>query len=209
VSVIGKLCAAGRVNSIADLYRLREEDIASLDRLGTKTAAKMLKNLRAATPIPLETILAGLSIQHCQTTTGRLVVEAGFDTVDKLLAVTEEQILEIPGLGPVKAAAVAAGVREHAALIREIVALAGLRAKVQGNLSKVSVCFTGALSKPRAVYEKLVRDAGGVVHSSVGAGLSDLVIADPESTSSKAKSARKYGVKCIGEGEFLALAGNK
>jgi DNA ligase, NAD-dependent len=207
--VIEKLVESGKVNTIADLYRLAVPDIANLDRLGEKTAKKLLAILKAATPIPLETILAGLSIPNCQTTTARLVVQTGgFDTVQKLLSVTESDLVKISGLGPVKAASVVRGIQTNAALIQEIVQVAGLKAKVTGKFTgnpPVSFCFTGAASRPRKELEQMVKDRGGMVMGSVSRGLSYLVIADPNSTSSKAEAARKYGTKLISEDEFMRM----
>jgi DNA ligase (NAD+) len=72
-------------------------------------------------------------------------------------------------------------------------------------LTGSSFCFTGAMSTPRAKLQNLVKDNGGSVKTSVGKGLNYLVIADPSSTSSKAKAARKLGTKLISEQEFMDM----
>ena len=72
--------------------------------------------------------------------------------------------------------------------------------------SRGTICFTGTLpSMGRSEASKLAEKAGFEVKSSVVKGLTYLVMADPNSNSTKAQKARKSGVKLIGEEEFLAL----
>lgn len=73
---------------------------------------------------------------------------------------------------------------------------------------KGSVCFTGSLSIPRGKASELAEQAGFEVKSSVTKGLTYLVMADPNSTSSKAQKARKLGTAVIGETEFMKLVSN-
>jgi len=80
-----------------------------------------------------------------------------------------------------------------------------IKAKIVGTLTGKSICFTGAMKNKRPVLEKMASEAGGDVKSSVGKGLTYLVIADPNSTSSKAVAARKLGTKLISEDDFLEL----
>jgi DNA ligase (NAD+) len=61
------------------------------------------------------------------------------------------------------------------------------------------------MKNKRSVLEKMAADVGADVKSSVGKGLTYLIIADPNSTSSKAVAARKLGTKLISEEEFLDL----
>jgi DNA ligase (NAD+) len=61
------------------------------------------------------------------------------------------------------------------------------------------------MEKPRPALQKMVEDAGGSVKKSVGKGLHYLVIADPNSTSSKADAARKFGTTLISEQQFLGM----
>jgi DNA ligase (NAD+) len=63
------------------------------------------------------------------------------------------------------------------------------------------------MKNKRPVLEKMAADAGGDVKSSVGKGLTYLVIADPNSSSSKAVSARKFGTTLISEDDFLKMVG--
>ena len=60
-----------------------------------------------------------------------------------------------------------------------------------------SVCFTGAQPKKRSILETMITDNGGEVRDSVTAGLTYLVMADPNSKSSKAKKAKELGTECL------------
>ena len=76
---------------------------------------------------------------------------------------------------------------------------------VGGKLNGASFCFTGAASRPRKELQQMVRDNGGIVFDSVKKGLTYLVMADPNSTSTKAVKARKDGVNLISEEDFVAM----
>lgn len=73
----------------------------------------------------------------------------------------------------------------------------GAGAAASGPLVGKSVCFTGAQPRKRSDLEAMVAANGGTVTDGVTKGLTYLVMADPESTSSKAKKAREYGTECI------------
>ena len=78
----------------------------------------------------------------------------------------------------------------------------------KGKLVGVSFCFTGALEIKRKEAQEMVKNLGGECKSSVSKGLTYLVQADPGSQSTKAKKARGYGTKVIGEKEFLKIVGS-
>jgi DNA ligase (NAD+) len=81
------------------------------------------------------------------------------------------------------------------------------KVRPKGALSGLSFCFTGAANKPRKELLQIVEDNGGTPYDSVDKTLSYLVIADLNSTSSKAVKARKLGVKMITEDQFLRMVG--
>jgi len=206
--LIERLVADGHVRTPADLYRLTPETLAGMERSSPLVAAKLIASLRAITELPLPTLLGALSIPGCAVSTIQTVCDAGFDTWDKVKVVTLPQLLAISGLGPVKAKALRSWLGDVGETLVGDLLGAGvtIRAKVEGRLTGQSFCFTGSMQTKRADLEALVEANGGIVKASVGKGLTYLVIADPNSTSSKAVAARKAGTRCIGEAEFLALA---
>lgn len=103
-SIVDQLLAAGKVKTFADLYKLREEDIAALEsdsekdgktitrRVGEKTAAKIIKNIEGTRQLGLDKLLAGLGIRHVGNSNARdLAKWAG--SLDRLLDASEDDIL--------------------------------------------------------------------------------------------------------------------
>ena len=206
--LIEKLVATGLVRTQADLYRLTEEQIASLERMGVKSAQNVLKNLWARTPIALEDLIGAMSIRLCATSTIKLAVDAGYDTLERLKAVTAEELQAIDGFGPERSEALLVWFKKHPTVIDEILA-AGVKIKhhIKGNLTGKCFCFTGTSKRPREELEELARAAGGEVKGSVSKKVTYLVIPDTTWTSVKVQAAKKNGTRCISEDEFITMVG--
>lgn len=202
--IVGELVRAKLVKEPSDLYKLEVSDVARLEHMGEVSARKILGNLRAKLPLGLPLFLASLGIEHFALLTAKLIVGHGFDTLDKIRQASEAQLTAIPGLGPSKAKVVVAGLKARSAEIDRLLAVGVVPVAPShgGPLAGLSFCFTGALSKPRKEFEDLVEKHGGSLLSGVTKDLKYLVMADPNSGSSKAEKARKYGTKCIDEAEF-------
>ncbi len=207
-TLLERLVEGGFVRDVPDLYRLTEPTLADIDRMGKKSAAKVIKTLWDKNPIPLEDLLGSLSIPLCGPTTVKMAMDAGFDTLDKLRATDVDALSGVDGLGPVKAQALRDWLSGHSTIVDKLLAMGiKIRERIQGNLTGMMFCFTGASQLPRADLERLAREAGAEVKNSVGKKLTYLVLADPNSNSTKAQAARKNGTKCISEAEFLQLVG--
>lgn len=205
--LIEQLVEAGLVREPADLYKLKVADIAGLERRGDKTAAKCLDQLTSRLPLSLPIFLAALGIEGFALQTARLIVAAGYNTVDKILAATEADLASIQGLGPIKAAGIVRGLKKREPEIRRLLAagIVPVSPDQAGPLAGVTFAFTGAGTRPRGELTQLVESNGGRVLSSVTKDVQYLVIADPQSTSSKAVKARKYGTKLITEEELVEM----
>jgi DNA ligase (NAD+) len=207
-SLLQKLVDAGLVKSVADLYRLKPEQVAGLERMGAISAVNALKTLWDVIPMPVENFLGGLGIPLCGTGTLETVVSAGYDTLPKIRSASTDQLQAIAGMGPKRAASLWSWLQKHGKYVDELLSV-GIKIKDRpvGSLTGKSICFTGKSSKPRAELEKLAANAGASVKNSAGKGLTYLVMADPNSTSTKAQAARKNGTLCISEEAFLKLVG--
>jgi DNA ligase (NAD+) len=205
-TLVEKLVEAKKVKTVADLYLLKVDDIANLDRLGEKTAKKVLEILHSNKEVALEVFLGALSIPMIGQSTIKTIMNAGCDTLERFGQLGAAEFETVPGVGPTKAKFLADGLRHNQQLILDILANGvKIKDKIVGSLSGSSVCFTGSMKNKRPVLEKMAADAGADVKGSVGKGLTYLVIADPNSTSSKAQAARKLGTKLISEEDFLDL----
>jgi DNA ligase (NAD+) len=206
--LIAQLVAANLAREPADLYKLEVKQIAALERRGEIIAKKVLDNLHAKLPLTLPLFLGSLGIESFAIQTAKLIVGAGFDTLDKVLAANEEEIAAIAGLGPLKAQVIVRGLAARKAEIKRLLAAGVVPVTPSaggGRLSGKSFCFTGALSRPRADLEAMVEERGGTLLSGVTKDLDFLVMADPSSGSSKAQKAAKYGTECIDEARFFAV----
>lgn len=207
--ILGKLHAAGRVRSLADLYTLRAEELSAFDRMGDVLARKILRNLAARTEVSLAQFVAGLDIEGVGELVAEKAAAAGFDTLDKLRAARPEDLAAIDGFGDILANTLVGGLQALAPEIDALAESGAVRIRppaAAGPLAGKSFCFTGELSTlKRSQAEARVKARGGSVKSSVTKDLSYLVTNDPESGSDKNRKARAFGVPVIGEEEFLAL----
>jgi DNA ligase (NAD+) len=205
-TLVERLVQTGKVKTVADLYTLTVDDLANIDRMGQKSAKKCYELLWASSEIPLEIFLGALSIPMIGSSTIKTIINAGCDSLEKFGQLGADQFAQVAGVGPVKAKSLADGLKTYQDIILALLNN-GVKIKVrsQGNLTGKSVCFTGSMKTKRPILEKMAADAGADVKASVGKGLTYLVIADPNSTSSKAVAARKNGTTCISEEDFLEL----
>jgi DNA ligase (NAD+) len=207
--LIAQLVEAELVREPADLYQLKPEQIAKLERRGMVIAKKVLENLRAQLPLSLPKFLAALGIENFGLQTAKAIVAAGHDSLEKVQRAPYEELAALPGVGPAKARAVTAGLKQRKAEIARLLA-AGVvpvsRANA-GPLAGKTFCFTGSLARPRKELEQLVEGLGGTLLSGVTKELQYLVMADPQSGSSKSQKARQYGTECLDEAQFMALVG--
>ncbi len=205
--LIENLVESGLVEDVSDLYILTKEELASLDHMGERSAEVVLKTLWDKNPITLDNLVGSLSIPLCGRTMLRLIVDAGFDTWDKMCKASITDFENIPGFGEARANSLFGWIHSIGEVLIPKLLNSGLKIKekVMGSLNGQSFCFTGAMEHKRNELQDMVLAAGGIVKSSVGKGLTYLVLADANSTSSKANAARKNNTKCISEEEFLKM----
>jgi len=207
-TLIERLVENNLVNSVADLYKLTVKDLASLERMGVKSAQKCIDNLNALKEVPLEVFLGGLSIPLIGQSTIKAIAGTGCDTLEKFGKMKASDFERVSGIGPSRAQSLADGLQTYKDVIAELLAngvVVKTKESIMGKLTGKSFCFTGALAIKRAVAEKMVEDEGGENKSGIVKGLSFLVIADPSSTSSKAVKARSLGTTLLSEESFMAL----
>jgi DNA ligase (NAD+) len=214
-AIVGRLFVAGKLRTIADLYRLEPEELESMERMGPVLAKKILRNLRKTEELDLAEFIAAFDIEGVGLLVAEKLVRGGFDSLDKLFAAREEELTTIGGIAETMAGTIVRGIAAVRDEMREVVdsGFISLRASGEsdgreGRLSGKSFCFTGELTAmKRSEAEKMVRSMGGTAKGSVTADLDYLVTNDPGSGSSKNKKARQYDVKILSEADFLALIG--
>lgn len=215
--LITQLFESGTVKSISDLYTLTEETLTPfflneesiMKEKKSLGAEKVIRSINSHKNMKLATFVGAFDIEGIGETSAEKIVAAGYDTLEKMLSATEEQIANVYGFAEKMAHIAVEGLAENASEMRHlangIINIAGV---ATGSLSGKSFCFTGELSMKRADAEKLVKDAGGSIKSSVTKDLSYLVTNDTTSGSSKNKKAASFGIPVIDEKQFMELIGN-
>jgi len=211
-ALIDLLCESGRINTIADLYRLDAKDVALMDMGGRRvggTADKAFRNLRNKMTLPLHTFVGSLGIPNVGRTTVQAIVQGGFDSLAKMSKATPAQIAAIPGIGQATAEAFCDGFWERldSGLIVDLLGV-GLRIEKPktGTLSGQTFCVTGFRD---AALDAAIEAQGGTMKTSVSKGLTVLIVKDASSNSGKAQTARRYGTEVVGIDEMWNRLGGK
>jgi DNA ligase (NAD+) len=209
-ALLTKLVEDGLVKTPADLYTLSIDTLSKIDRMGKKSAKNVHDALWKRNPITLDLFLGGLSIPGIGQQTIKVIMDAGFDTLEKVRAMSVADIEGVKGMGKIRAGSLFQGLKDYEAVIDALIKN-GVQIKEKqvmdttGKLSGQVVVFTGEASRPRKELQAMVESNGGKCGSSVSKQTTLLVLADPESTSTKANKARAMGVKLISEDQFVAM----
>ena len=201
---------AGLIRDAADLWSLRPDDIAALDRQGETSAANLRARLEAAKRPPLDRLLYALGSPEVGERAAR-VLAAGFPTLDALAQATPEALAELDEVGPALSASVSGWFREPrnreflARLAAAGVAARPVEMRGGGPFQGQTIVFTGTLpTLSRDEAKQRVEALGGRVGSSISAKTSWVVAG--ESAGSKLAKAKELGVEVIDEAEFLRRA---
>ena len=209
-ALIDQLVTAGLVKNIADIYDLTLEKLTSLERMGVKSAQKILTNIDRSRKHPLPRLLNALGIPFVGERTGQILADR-FGSLDAIIALTEEELQRAEEVGPKVAGGIKGFFAEsHNQELVERLRAAGvkfLHEKIDRSGGKlVGFCFviTGTLpTLSREEAKARLEEAGGKVAGSVSKKTS-FVVAGEEAGSKKEK-AEQLGVTIINEGQMLEL----
>lgn len=212
--IVDQLVDKGLVKDVADLYSLKLEDLAALERMAEKSAQNLLDEIEASKKNSLARLIYALGIQFVGERTAQLLAEH-FSSLEELAAAKEEQLIEVPEVGPKVAASIAEFFSEPAnlKLIKKLnkagVHPTAEKRKVKSDkLAGKSFVFTGGLAnRSREEAGEIVQQHGGKVSGSVSKKTDYAVVGtDPGSKYDKAK---ELGVTILTESEFEKLIGLK
>ena len=209
---VRQLLDAKLIEDVADLYELKPNRLAELDRLGDQSASQLVQAVAASRTRPLSTLLFGLGIHHVGKSVAVLLARR-FGTMAALRDAPVEQINAVPGVGPVIAAAVHQFFRaaRNRDLVERLEALKlGMTepdaAQPDGPLTGMTVVLTGALpTLSRTEAATLVERAGGHVAGSVSKKTT-FVVAGSDA-GSKLEKATSLSIPVIDEAELLRRVG--
>ncbi len=210
----GKLVAALRneelVKDVADLYSLREQDLINLERMGEKSVHNVLDAIEKSKERPLARVIFALGIRHVGAETAELLA-SHYGSMDRLASASEEDLLEVPTIGPKIAESIADFFhkKENRDIIDKL-RRAGVRLEEEAKGQKErpllgqEFVLTGRLEAfPRIEAETRIKELGGSVGSSITGKTTHLVVGiDP---GSKLEKARALGTRILNEEEFRRL----
>ena len=210
-----QLVDKGLVDSVADLYDLTVDRLASLERMGKKLAEKLVDAIAHSKTQPWSRVLYGLGIRHVGSVNAQTLTQK-FTTVEQLSSASATNIEAVYGIGPEIAQAVYQWFRVPAnqALIDRLKASglqlanqeAGKMPTPQENLFLQGKIFviTGTLpTLKRDEAKALIEKAGGKVTNSVSAKTDYLLVG--EDAGSKLEKAQELGITQLSEAQLLEI----
>jgi len=212
--IVDQLVDKGLVKDVADLYSLKLEEVAGLERMAEKSAQNLLEEIEASKKNSLARLIYALGIQFVGERTAQLLAEH-FSSLEELAAAKEEELEEVPEVGPKVAASIVEFFSEPAnrQLIKKLnkagVHPTAEKRKVKSDkFAGKSFVFTGGLAnRSREEAGEIVQQHGGKVSGSVSKKTDYVVVGtDP---GSKYEKAKELGVTILSEAEFEKLFGLK
>ena len=210
--IVEQVVDLGIVRTLPGLYKLGIAKLNELERMGDKSAAKLVDAIERSKATTLPRFLFGLGIRHVGETTAKDLARH-FGDVDKLMDASVEQLLEVPDVGPTVATSVRAFFDQpHHREIVEQLRAAGLHwPAIEGTASDAfrpllgkTLVITGTLpTLSRDEARDLIEAAGGKVSGSVSKKTNWLVAG--EEAGSKLEKAQSLGVAILDEAGLQAL----
>ena len=211
-ALIEQLVDRGLVHTFADFYKLKKEDLLTLERMGGKSAQNVIDAIGKSRTQGLDRLLAGLGIRHVGNRVATVLAEH-FGSLEAIKAATTEQLSSVHEIGEVIADSVhdffnnQAGRQAIEALQAEGIDPKFERADVgEQKLTGMSIVVTGTLpTLKRDQIEQLIKQHGGKAAGSVSKKTSFVVAG--ENAGSKLEKAQQLGVEVIDEAAFLKRIG--
>jgi DNA ligase (NAD+) len=199
------------IKDISDLYTLKKEDIVPLERMGNKSAERILNSIQDSLQIPYERVLYALGIRYVGATVAKKLAKA-IPSIDSLASSSVEQLIEVDEIGNKIAESIVEYFAEtyHCELISKLKAY-GLRLKKEvsesnagsNKLEGLSIVISGSFEKhSRDELKELIELHGGKNVGSISKKTSFLLAGEKIGPSKLAK-VEKLGIPMLSEDEFL------
>ena len=209
-ATVRELVDSALIKDYGDIYYLKLAEVEELERMAEKSAANLIEAIADSKSRDLNRLIYGLGIRHVGEHAAWVLANR-FDSVDRLQHASQEELAEVPEMGPVMAESVYNFFRNKENLrIMKKLKDAGVRMTQAfqkadtGPLAGKAVVITGTLkSFSRSEAEEAVRKAGGNPSSSVSKNTDFVVVG--EEPGSKVDKAKALGVKIIGEEDLKKL----
>lgn len=215
--LIAQMVEKGLIEKPSDLYKLTEDQLMSLERMGKKSAQNILAAVETSKTRPLANLFYALGIRHVGASGAELLADH-FPSLDALAQAPAAEISRVEGVGPTIAQAVVDFFQESAnqSLVADLkasgikteqdAATLAAQAQIEKTLEGKTFVITGTLeSMERGDAEKQIKLRGGKPTSSVSKKTDYLVVG--ASPGSKLAKAQELGITIIDEAELKSLLG--
>lgn len=207
--IVSALLENGLIKDCADLYTLKVEDVAKIERMGKKSAQNLINSIENSKNAGLERLIFALGIRNI----GEVAAEAlagRYKTLDALMLATREELCDIQDFGEITADCVVEFF-SHARNVELCEKLTSLGLKTSSTFVQLDARFegltfvlTGTLpSMSRDAASAMIKDRGGKVSGSVSKKTSYVLAG--EDAGSKLTKAKTLGITIIDEEEFLKM----
>ncbi len=205
------LFAAGLVENIGQIYDLTQEKLSRLERIGEKTAKRIIRGVEESKTVPFGRVLYALSIPNVGETTAKRLASA-VKSMDNLMSMSLEQLSMIPDIGPVIAGNIYDFLREPVNILNiEALRKAGVTLEIDesalapsGNaLDGETVVISGTFTHhSRDEYKEIIMREGGKNAGSISKKTS-FVLAGENMGPAKREKCTQLGIPILSEEEFL------
>ena len=207
-ALVDQLVDKGLVKNVADLYDLTLSQLEGLERMGTKSATRIIENLASSRHRPLARLISGLGISFVGERTAQILADT-FGDLDAIATMPEERLQTADEIGP----KVSAAIRLYFSDPRNLDLINRLRSagltfqqeikgKPMGPFAGQTWVLTGTMpTLKREDAKAMIEEAGGKVSGSVSRKTS--VVVAGEEAGSKLDKARDLGIEIIDEAELL------
>ena len=209
IAVVENLVGAELVKTPGDLYFLKEEDVAKLDRMGKRSAHKLLAALEKSKEQDLSRLIYAFGIRQVGQKAGK-VLAARFQSLENLQNATLEELTAVDDIGEITARSVLdwmASPQSRHLIERLREAGVNMTAAEQGSdqrFAGMTFVLTGALEKfTRDEASEMIEARGGKASGSVSKKTTYVVAG--EAAGSKLRKAQELGIPVLTEDEFLEL----
>jgi len=206
---VENLVGAGLVKTPGDLYFLKEEDVAGLERMGKKSAKNLIAAIERSKQQDLGRLLYAFGIRQVGQKAGKILA-ARFKSMEAIEQATEEELTAVDDIGAITAKSILDWLssdqsRHLIQRLRE--AGVNMTAAEQGNdqrFSGMTFVLTGALEKfTRDEASAMIEERGGKSASSVSKKTTYVVAG--EAAGSKLRKAQELGIPVLTEDDFLEM----
>ncbi|MDR2869407.1 MAG: NAD-dependent DNA ligase LigA, partial [Deferribacteraceae bacterium] len=206
-ALIDALVDEGRISKFADIYSLQAAELAKRDKMGSRSAQKLVAAIEKSKSQPFSRVLYAMSLPRVGVNTSKLL-SSNFKNIDQLMAATRTDLVSIADIGDKTATILlqtfaTEAFQDMVASLREIglnMAAAEAPQAVESAITGKSFLITGTLSVPRKTMEDRIESLGGKLLSSVSKNLNYLIVG--ENAGSKLTKAESIGVPVLSEDDF-------